>query len=164
MTSNHYLFESKTLFRNNYIQTILGSIDSGNMNLSERKLHKLIIDKNAKLVLLELPSINPEATVILLIHGMGGCSESSYMRRIARKLWIRGFTVFMMNQRGSGLSMGLSDRLWNGGSSEDLVIEIERPGDLAFLCSRIDGLQKPSLADAVKLLPRRHRGGTERTL
>ena len=75
-------------------------------------------------MLLELTSTNPEATVILLAHGMGGCSEASYMRRIARKLWIRGFTVFMMNQLGSGLGMGLSDRLWNGGSSDDLDMTV----------------------------------------
>jgi len=117
MTINHYSFETKIFFRNKYIQTILGSIVSGNTNLPERKLHKVLIDHKVKLVLLELPSSNPEAAVILLAHGMGGCSEASYMRRIARKLWIRGFTVFMMNQLGSGLGMGLSDRLWNGGST-----------------------------------------------
>jgi hypothetical protein len=55
---------------------------------------------------------------------MGGCADASYMRRIARKLWIRGFTVFMMNQLGSGLGMGLSDRLWNGGSSDDLDMTV----------------------------------------
>ena len=124
MTSNHYSFESKVLFRNKYIQTILGSIVSGNTNLPERKLHKVLIDHNAKLVLFELPSTNPAATVILLAHVMGGCSEASYMRRIARKLWIRGFTVFMMNQLGSGLGMGLSDRLWHGGRTCDLDITI----------------------------------------
>ena len=124
MTSNNYSFQSKVLFRNKYIQTILGSIVPGNTNLPERKLHKVLIDHKAKLVLLELPSINPEAAVILLAHGMGGCSEANYMRRIARKLWIRGFTVFMMNQLGSGLGMGLSDRLWNGGSSDDLDMTV----------------------------------------
>jgi predicted alpha/beta-fold hydrolase len=120
MTNNPYLFESSFFLRNKFIQTILGSIVSGNTNLPERKLHKVILGQKSKLVTLELPSINPEAPVILLIHGLGGSSESSYMRRIARKLWIRGFTVFMMNQRGSGLGMGLSDQLWNGGSSDDL--------------------------------------------
>jgi hypothetical protein len=124
MTSNHYSFKSKVLFRNKYIQTILGSIVSGNTNLPERKLHKVLIDDKAKLVLFELPSSNPEATIILLAPGMGGCADASYMRRIARKIWIRGFTVFMMNQLGSGLGMGLSDRLWNGGSSDDLDMTV----------------------------------------
>ena len=120
MTNNPYLFKSNFFLRNKFIQTILGSIVSGNTNLPERKLHKVILGQKLKLVILELPSINSEAPVILLIHGLGGSSESSYMRRIARKLWIRGFTVFMMNQRGSGLGLGLSDQLWNGGSSDDL--------------------------------------------
>jgi predicted alpha/beta-fold hydrolase len=120
MTFNHYSFKPKFLLRNKYTQTILGAIVSGNTDFPECKLHKLLIDHTAKLVLFELPSNNPEATVVLLAHGMGGCSEASYMRHIARKLWIRGFTVFMMNQLGSGLGMGLSDRLWNGGSCDDL--------------------------------------------
>jgi uncharacterized protein len=120
MTYDPYLFEPNFFLRNKSIQTILGSMVSGNTNLPERKLHKVIIGQKSKLVILELSSINPEAAVILLIHGMGGSSEASYMRRIARKLWIRGFTVFMMNQRGSGLGIGLSDQLWNGGSSDDL--------------------------------------------
>ena len=68
MTSNHYSFKSKVLFRNKYIQTILGSIVSGNTNLPERKLHKVLIDHKAKLALLELSSTNPEATVIILAH------------------------------------------------------------------------------------------------
>ena len=120
MTNNPYLFESSFLLRNRFIQTVFGSIVSGNTKLPERKLHKIIIGQKSKLVILELPSINPEAPVILLIHGLGGSSESSYIRRIARKLWIRGFNVLMMNQRGSGLGIGLSDQLWNGGSSDDL--------------------------------------------
>ena len=120
MISNNFSFEPNFLFRNKYIQTILGSIVPGNMNIPERKLHKVLIDDKAKLVLLELPSTNPKATIIILAHGMGGCSESSYMRRIARKLWVRGFSVVMMNHLGSGLGMGLSDRLWNGGSTDEL--------------------------------------------
>ncbi len=120
MSYNPYFFESNIFLRNKFIQTILGSIVSGNTNLPERKLHKVIIGQKSELVTLELPSVNPEAPVILLIHGLGGSSESSYIRRIARKLWIRGFTVFMMNQRGSGLGIGLCDQLWNGGSSDDL--------------------------------------------
>jgi len=51
---------------------------------------------------------------------MGGCSESGFIQRIAAKLIRLGFRVFLMNHRGSGPGMGLCDRLWNGGSSQDL--------------------------------------------
>lgn len=61
----------------------------------------------------------------LLVHGMGGCSESAYIRRMARKLESRGFGIFMMNQSGSGPGMGLSSRLWHGGSSEDFASTIK---------------------------------------
>jgi hypothetical protein len=54
MTSNHYSFAPKILFRNKYTQTILGSIVSGNTNLPECKLHKVLIDHKAQLVLFEL--------------------------------------------------------------------------------------------------------------
>ena len=42
------------------------------------------------------------------------------MRRIAAKFWAAGYGVFLMNHRGSGTGMGMSDSLWNGGSSGDL--------------------------------------------
>jgi uncharacterized protein len=120
MAFNNYSFKTNFLLRNSFFQTVLGSLISGNAVLPKRKLHKVLVDKTSKLILFELSSSNLNAPIILLVHGMGGCSEAGYMRRIAKKLWVRGFTVFMMNQRGSGLGAGLSDCLWNGGSSNDL--------------------------------------------
>jgi len=72
------------------------------------------------LILLELAVADNGKPLILLAHGMGGCSESGYMKRIAGKLHTAGYGVFMMNHRGSGPGMGDSDSLWNGGSSGDL--------------------------------------------
>ena len=125
MAFNHYSFKPNFLLQNEFIQTAVGSILSGDTSLPVRKAHKVQVDKHTKLMLLELPSENPDATMVLLAHGLGGCSESGYMRRIAQKLWIRGFSVFMMNHRGSGLGMGLSESLWNGGVSNDLDKVIE---------------------------------------
>ena len=73
------------------------------------------------LILRELAGDNPDTPIVLLAHGMGGCSESGYIRRLAFKLWQRRITVIMMNHKGSGLSMGMSPSLWNGGSSEDMA-------------------------------------------
>ena len=125
MAYNHYFYKPKVFLRNNYIQTILGGTIFANTRLAERKIHKVQLDTNSSLVAFELTSDSIDAPIVLLAHGMGGSTEAGYMRRIARKLWIRGFTVFMMNQRGSGLGMGLSDRLWNGGSSDDLDMMIK---------------------------------------
>lgn len=73
----------------------------------------------------ELKAAEESSPVVLIGHGMGGCSESGYMRRISTKLLQEGFSVFMMNHRGSGHGIGLCDRLWNGGSSDDLARMIQ---------------------------------------
>lgn len=123
-------FQPHFLIRSGFAQTIVGSQFKGETGLPERKVHKVQVEKHSTLIVLELPSENPEASMILLAHGMGGCSESGYIKRIARKLWKRGLKVFMMNHRGSGPGMGLSDKLWNGGVSDDLGQVIDYMADL----------------------------------
>jgi len=102
------------------MQTILGSQFTGKAILPQRKIHKIQLGPRSAILCLELENKNTRSPIILLAHGMGGCSESGYMRRIAAKIWKQDFGVFMMNQRGSGPGMGLSETLWNGGSSDDM--------------------------------------------
>ncbi len=92
---------------------------TGDTSIGERISHKIPLNGKNLLLCLELPSEQKNTPLVLMVHGMGGCSESAYMRRLARKLGTRGFGVFMMNQSGSGPGMGLSSRLCHGGSSED---------------------------------------------
>lgn len=113
-------FNVHWLVRGGVAQTIIGSQFPGETFLPSRKLHKIQVGSRSKLVALELENKNIHSPIILLAHGMGGCSESGYIRRIASRIWKRDFGVFMMNQRGSGLGLGLSETLWNGGSSEDM--------------------------------------------
>jgi len=120
MTDSFLPFKPHRLFPGGVAQTILGAKFPGETLLPPRKVHKIQIAPRSKLMAFELESGNLRSAVVLMAHGMGGCSESGYMRRIAWKLWKRGAGVFMMNHRGSGPGMGLSDRLWNGGSSDDL--------------------------------------------
>ena len=120
MSFSHYSFKPNFVIQNSLAQTVFGSCFLGDTTLPNRKIHKVSVDECSKLVLFELLSDNPDASIVLLAHGMGGSSESAYIKRIALKLWIRGFSVFMMNHRGSGLGMGLSKYLWNGGVSDDL--------------------------------------------
>ncbi len=44
----------------------------------------------------------PGAPVALLLHGLAGCHQSSYMVRVARKLVRRGVRVYRMDLRGAG--------------------------------------------------------------
>ena len=87
--------------------------------------HELNLDEQGRAVLYEIEAKDQTKPIILLAHGMGGCSESGYMKRISTKLWMRGYGVFLINHRGSGPGMGLSSRLWNGGASDDLAKMID---------------------------------------
>lgn len=113
-------FDVHWLFRGGVAQTILATKFPGESALPKRKPHKIKMGPQSAIIALELEAKNPRGSIVLLAHGMGGCSESGYMRRIAAKLWAKGSGVFMMNHRGSGPGLGMSDTLWNGGSSDDL--------------------------------------------
>lgn len=57
----------------------------------------------------------------VLIHGLGGSHQSSYMVRMARKLYERGDKVVRINLRGCGSGKGLSKLPYNAGNSQDIL-------------------------------------------
>ena len=125
MAGFDYSFNPHPLVRGPIAQTIMGSQFTGNPQLPRRIQHRIPLDEKNLLLMYEVKAVKDSAPAVLIGHGMGGCSESGYVRRIAAKLFQEGFGVFMMNHRGSGHGIGLCDRLWNGGSSEDLASVIQ---------------------------------------
>jgi predicted alpha/beta-fold hydrolase len=130
MAGFDYSFNPHPLVRGPIAQTIFGSQFPGKPQLPRRIQHRIRLDEKNLLLMYELKAAEGSAPIVLLGHGMAGCSESGYMRRISDKLFQEGFGVFMMNHRGSGSGIGLCDRLWNGGSSEDLAQMIQFIVDL----------------------------------
>lgn len=59
--------------------------------------------------------------IVLLVHGMGGCHTSSYMIRMSRKLYQKGYKVVRVNLRGSGSGKGLSKLPYHAGTSDDIL-------------------------------------------
>jgi predicted alpha/beta-fold hydrolase len=57
---------------------------------------------------------------LLLVHGIGGSSESGYMKRTASMALSRGWIVARMNCRNCGGTEALSNTLYNAGQSEDV--------------------------------------------
>jgi uncharacterized protein len=101
-------------------QTIVGSQLRSNVVSSPPRIrHELDLDVRSKSIIYEIEPKDATLPIILLAHGMGGCSESGYIKRISTKLWMQGYGVFLINHQGCGPGMGLSPRLWNGGSSDD---------------------------------------------
>jgi len=73
----------------------------------------------------------PARGTILLVHGMGGSAESSYMRRTASMALERGWTAVRMNCRNCGGTEGLAATLYNAAQSEDVgrvLAELDRAG------------------------------------
>jgi uncharacterized protein len=58
---------------------------------------------------------------VVLVHGLGGCHESPYMIRMARKFYETGKRVVRVNLRGCGTGKGMAKRPYNAGTSGDLL-------------------------------------------
>ncbi len=60
-----------------------------------------------------------DTPLLVLVHGLEGSSDSSYMLGIADKAWARGFHVVRLNQRNCGGTELLTPTLYNSGMSGD---------------------------------------------
>ena len=119
-------FEAHWGISGGIFQTIAGSQLRGmELPCPPRISHELHLDEQGRAVLYEIEAKDQTKPIILLAHGMGGCSESGYMKRISTKLWMRGYGVSLINHRGRGPGMGVSARRWNGGASDDLAKMID---------------------------------------
>ena len=58
--------------------------------------------------------------LVILIHGLTGCEESSYMLATARHLLDLGYPVMRLNLRGAGPSRSRCRQQYHAGRSEDL--------------------------------------------
>ena len=128
LKSNQFMesFEAHWGVPGGVAQTIVGSqLRDKALPCPPRTRHEVHLDEQGRAVLYEIEAKDETLPIVLLAHGMGGCSESRYMKRISTKLWQRGYGVFLINQPGCGPGMGLSPRLWHGGSSDDLGKMIE---------------------------------------
>ena len=56
----------------------------------------------------------------ILIHGLTGCDESSYIRMSASSLLSAGHPVLRLNLRGAGATVGTTREQYHAGRSEDL--------------------------------------------
>jgi predicted alpha/beta-fold hydrolase len=67
----------------------------------------------------------PRDRVALLIHGLAGCHESPYVRRVAARLNERGVRTFRKDLRGCGAGARLARLPYHSGRSEDAAAAIQ---------------------------------------
>jgi predicted alpha/beta-fold hydrolase len=70
------------------------------------------------------PAAEQELPLVLLLHGLTGCEESSYLRVTARELLGAGYPVLRLNWRGAGPSIGKTRAFYHAGRSDDLTAVI----------------------------------------
>ena len=63
---------------------------------------------------------DPDKPMVVLVHGLSGCEDSSYMPWSARYLWERGYASVRLNLRGAGPSRASCRWHYHAGRSEDL--------------------------------------------
>ena len=81
---------------------------------------------------LHRPAEDRERSLVLLLHGLTGSEDSSYVRITARELLLAGHPVLRLNWRGAGPSLGKTKAFYHAGRSDDLAAVIRSMnGDLA---------------------------------
>jgi predicted alpha/beta-fold hydrolase len=67
-------------------------------------------------------------SIALLLHGLGGCHQSTYMQRCSIRLRAKGIRVFRMDLRGCGAGIKLARHPIHAGRSEDARAALDYVG------------------------------------
>ncbi len=97
--------------------------DLGAASTDERVLVRLgDASQDALAVRLHRPRIGerPDRPFVVIVHGLGGCIESTYVRGTALGLLWAGYCVARVDLRGVGESTPHCTTLYHGGRSEDI--------------------------------------------
>jgi len=70
--------------------------------------------------LLQRPAEDQSRPLVLLVHGLTGSSDSSYMRATTSHLLRAGYPVLRLNLRGAGPGRGQTRQFYHAGRSADL--------------------------------------------
>jgi predicted alpha/beta-fold hydrolase len=73
---------------------------------------------------LHRPAEGRRKPLVLLLHGLTGCEESSYIRVTARELLGGGYHVLRLNWRGAGPTLGKTRSFYHAGRTDDLTAVI----------------------------------------
>lgn len=130
-------FETHPLIRGGQLQTYAGTLFSGNVQAGPHRIVQVDLEGGDRLNLhVNEPQggAAPDAPAVLLLHGLGGCSESPYVLRITRKLNAQGYLAVRYNHRGCGRGgAALARAIYHAGRVEDVhaalqACERELPG------------------------------------
>jgi predicted alpha/beta-fold hydrolase len=119
---NFIPFEPFPFFKTGHAQTILSQFFPYIPVIkSNIKHHVKLTDKDTIVLVENPPQVRARKSnrIIILVHGLTGSQDSSYMQRGAHYLTQAGFRVFRMNLRGCGAGFHHATRLYHSGRSQD---------------------------------------------
>ena len=119
-------FRPRRLLGSAHAQTLAAALFPGPRIAYSAEQHRVPLADGDEIVLHDdCPADwQPSDPVALLMHGLAGCHQSGYMRRIAAKLCDRGVRAFRMDHRGCGAGAGLARLPYNAGASDDVATVI----------------------------------------
>lgn len=126
-------FRPHALLRSGHAQTLAGVYLPGHPDRYRARQHRVALADGDQIVLHDdrPGGWRTGDRVVLMMHGLGGCHDSGYMRRIARKLGAHGIRAFRMNLRGCGAGQGLARLPYHSGRSEDAAAALAAIARLA---------------------------------
>jgi predicted alpha/beta-fold hydrolase len=115
-------FEPHPWLRGGHSQTIIGRYWPVLGASLEATTHIVDLADGDRLVVLDSvpPGWESPRPAAVLVHGLAGCAQASYMVRLGVRLVELGVRVVRVNLRGSGSGFGLARRIYHAGRSDDL--------------------------------------------
>lgn len=118
----HFEFQPLKFFSGCHAQTILGSLTSFCKAPRSDREYVCLPDMDCLTMERCTPASWRETDpTIVMIHGLCGSHNSSYLQRLSKKLYKQGVQTIRINLRGCGSSRGLSKFFYHCGSSDDVL-------------------------------------------
>ncbi len=104
------------------MQTVVGRYWGGSRGWLDAESFEIELGDGDRLVVLESvpPGWERSRPAAVLVHGLAGCADASYMVRVARRVLELGVRVVRVNLRGAGRGFGLARGIYHAGRSDDV--------------------------------------------
>ncbi len=120
-------FRAAPWARGGHLQTILGSYLPHPVRGAPSAEHLAPTTHGDHLVLFDScpPQWKQGDRLVLMAHGLGGCANSPYVRRMAGRLYQEGFRAIRLNLRGAGVGFPHAKQVGHAGRSEDIAAALQ---------------------------------------
>lgn len=111
----------KPLIKSPYFQTIFANYFDFSKEPPSKKHFVKLPDGDVMCLEVSTPhGWTEDKGTVALIHGLGGCSKSPYIKRLAKRIYEEGRQAIRINMRGCGTGRGLAKNIYNSGCSYDM--------------------------------------------